>query len=230
VDNRREFGHAFELFQRAQRFLRDHLPVAGRIVPGLFERVDDPLYPPVALREALANAFCHRDYGAIGGSVGVAIYDDRLEISSTGPLRFGLTPEQLSMPHASQPWNPSIANVFYLRGLIEGWGRGTLKINELAHRAGLVRPEFSERAGEVVVRFFPGAYVPPARVSYDLTELQRSILAALADGGPASTAALQQRVGGAYSNSAILKNLQHLHTLRLVEKTGVTRGVLWRLN
>jgi ATP-dependent DNA helicase RecG len=80
IDNRQEIGHAFDLLQRAQRFLRDHLPVAGRIVPHLFERVDDPLYPPEALREALPNALCHRDYSIGSGSVGVAIYDDRLEI------------------------------------------------------------------------------------------------------------------------------------------------------
>lgn len=65
-DNRQENGNAFELFQRAQRFLQDYLPVAGKIVPRLFERVDDPLYPPLALREALANAICHRDYYAPG--------------------------------------------------------------------------------------------------------------------------------------------------------------------
>ncbi|HLM68634.1 MAG TPA: RNA-binding domain-containing protein, partial [Longimicrobium sp.] len=103
-DNQQETGNAFQLFMRAQRFLRDHLPVAGRIIPGLFERVDDPLYPPVALREALANALCHRDYGVHGGSVGIAIFDDRLEISSTGPLRFGLRAADLTGPHPSLPW------------------------------------------------------------------------------------------------------------------------------
>jgi ATP-dependent DNA helicase RecG len=105
-DNRQEVGNAFDLLIRAQRFLRDHLPVAGRIVPSVFERVDDPLYPPVALREALANALCHRDYSVAGGSVGVAIFDDRVEISSTGPLRFGIRPQDLLGPHASRPWNP----------------------------------------------------------------------------------------------------------------------------
>src|SRR5262249_15403033 len=63
LDNRQEYGHAFDLLLRGQRFFRDHLPVAGRIVPHLFERIDDPLYPPAALREALANALCHRDFG-----------------------------------------------------------------------------------------------------------------------------------------------------------------------
>jgi len=87
-DNRQEFGSAFDLFVRSQRFLRDHLPIAGRILPNVFERVDDPLYPMAALREALANALCHRDYSAGGGAVSIAIYDDRLEISSTGILPF----------------------------------------------------------------------------------------------------------------------------------------------
>lgn len=80
-DNRQYFGNAFRLMTLADRFLRDHLPIAGRIVPGLFERTDDPLHPPLALREALANAICHRDYSIGGGSVAVAIYDDRLEIT-----------------------------------------------------------------------------------------------------------------------------------------------------
>lgn len=80
TDNRQEYGNPLELSIRAQRFLRDHLPVAGRIVPNLFERIDDPLYPPAALREALANAICHRDYSAGGGAISIAIYDDRLGV------------------------------------------------------------------------------------------------------------------------------------------------------
>lgn len=228
-DSRQEVGNAFDLLQRAQRFLRDHLPVAGRVVPSLYERVDDPMYPPVALREALANAFCHRDYAIAGGSVGVAVYDDRLEILSTGRLRFGLRPEHLGEPHPSLPWNPVIAEVFYRRGLIERWGRGTLKIRELAQRAGLTRPEFEERASEVVVRFFPSGYIPPARVSYDLTDLQRALLVLLADYGPSSSTKLAERLEGRYSDRHLRSNLNQLADLGLVEKKGTTRGVVWRL-
>ena len=124
LDNRQFHDNAFGLLLKAERFLRENLPVSGRIVPTLFERIDDPLYPPEALREALANAFCHRDYTIGGGSVAVAIYDDRLEVTSSGTLHFGLTAEQLFLPHESLPWNPLIANVFYRRGFIERWGRG----------------------------------------------------------------------------------------------------------
>jgi ATP-dependent DNA helicase RecG len=122
VDSRQEIGNAFDLLVQAQEFLRSHLPVAGRIVPNRFERVDEPLYPPDAVREALSNAFCHRDYTAGAGSIGIAIYDDRLEISSPGPLPFGLTTEDLRQPHPSKPRNLLIAHAFYRRGIIEQWG------------------------------------------------------------------------------------------------------------
>jgi ATP-dependent DNA helicase RecG len=91
LDQRQLTGHAFELLREADLFLRRHLPVAGNFEPGVLERQDKPLFPPLALREALVNALCHRDYSIAGGAVSVAIYDDRLEISSTGLLPFGLT-------------------------------------------------------------------------------------------------------------------------------------------
>jgi ATP-dependent DNA helicase RecG len=229
VDNRQEMGHAFDLFVRAQRFLRDHLPIAGRIVPGLFERVDDPLYPPDALREALANALCHRDYTFGGGAVSVAIYDDRLEISSTGILPFGLTPEELTRPHASRPWNPLIAQAFYRRGIIEVWGRGTLKMAELTDQAGLAPPEFECSTGDVTVRFRPTRYVPPTRVGHDLTPLQREILQVLAQAGPISLGQLRERLALVPPRRTIQDNLQMLCRLGLVEVIGRAQGARWML-
>ena len=153
LDNRQFHGNAFSLLRAAERFLRDSLPIAGRIEEERFERIDEPLFPPLATREALANAFCHRDYSIGGGSIGVAIYDDRLEITSSGSLHFGLTPEKLFAPHESLPWNPLIADAFYRRGLIERWGRGTLRMAELTTEAGLPIPEIEDAGGCVRVRF-----------------------------------------------------------------------------
>ncbi len=75
---------------------------------------------------------------------------------SSGELHFGLTPDDLYRSHESRPWNPLIAGIFHKCGLVEQWGAGTLKIIRLMQAAGLVRPEFEERAGSLVVRFFPG--------------------------------------------------------------------------
>lgn len=227
-DNRQVRGNAFYLLQSAQRFLRDHLPVAGRIVPDLFERRDDPLYPLEALREALANAFCHRDYQMGGGSVSIGIFDDRLEISSTGRLPFGLTVEDLKRPHASRPWNPVIADVFFRRGLIEQWGRGTLRIAELTEQAGLATPEFEERGGEVVVRFFPTGFVAPRRIDHPLTSTQQEVLAAVADLGSARLAEIQEQVPD-LARETVQKELQNLRSFGLVELKGWARGARWRL-
>ena len=52
IDNRQVTGNAFELFEQAQIFFRNHLPVSGKILPDKFERVDEPLYPAAALSTA----------------------------------------------------------------------------------------------------------------------------------------------------------------------------------
>ncbi len=202
--------------------------MAGRIVPNLFERVDDPLYPPAALREAIANALCHRDYSIGGGSVSVAIYDDRLEIASTGVLPFDLTPADLTRPHPSRPWNPLIAQAFYRRGIIETWGRGTLKMAELTEQAGLPSPEFECAAGEVVVRFRPTRYVPPTRIGHDLSPLQRELLEVLAR-GPASLKQVLDSLTSKTPERTVQDNLQMLRSLGLVDATGKGRGARWML-
>jgi len=83
-DSREYWGHGFSLLKRAESFLMDHVPIAGRVVPGKMVREDRPLYPPRATREALANALCHRDYSIPGGAVSVAMYDEHLEIVGWG--------------------------------------------------------------------------------------------------------------------------------------------------
>ena len=228
LDNRQFHGNAFDLLMRADRFLRDNLPVAGRVVPNLFERIDDPLYPPQALREAVANALCHRDYAIGGGSIGVAIYDDRLEITSSGTLHFGLTVEDLYRPHESLPWNPLTAGVFYRRGIIEAWGRGTIKMAELTEQAGLPRPEFQEAAGTLLVRFRPSRYLPPKRVGHDLTEQQQAILQLLAEGGELALNEIHRKLGLGTLRS-VREDLAFLKRLGVLDSSGHARGARWCL-
>lgn len=229
LDNRQFHGNAFRLLNRGEKFLRENLPIAGRIVPELFQRKDDPLYPPVALREALVNAFCHRDYSIGGGSVAVAIYQDRLEITSSGTLHFELTAEKLFEPHESLPWNPLIARVFHRRGIIESWGRGTIKMAELTEQAGLPRPEIEEAAGCVVVRFRPSQYIPPRQVKQDLTERQQAILQFLSN---RLFGVSRSDIVAAVNSPelAVRDDLNHLRSLGLVMTYGHGRGAVWMLH
>lgn len=231
IDNKQVNAHAFELMRRAERFLIEHLPIAGRIVPGLFERQDAPLYPLEALREALANALCHRDYVSGGGSVSVGIYDDRLEIISSGDLHFGITPEDLYHPHESRPWNPLIADTFYRRGYIEKWGRGTLKMAELTEQAGLPRPQFDLMPGSIVVRFRPSRYVPPQIVKHDVSEAQQTILELLSqisDGLPVGVLAGKLENAG-LNYRQVRRQLNLLREFGLVEMRGEKKGARWYL-
>ena len=128
-------------------------------------------------------AFCHRIYTDTGGAVSVAIYDDRLEIWNDGKSPFDIKPEELKKDHISKPRNPLIATIFYNRGLIEKWGRGSQKIIDLCVKAGHPEPEFFEQFNSFVVRFLPRDYVPPYKISHDLTERQRHILQYLVNAG-----------------------------------------------
>lgn len=226
VDNRQFYGNAFRLLARADKLLREYLPVAGRVVPNLFERADDPLYPPVALREALANAICHRDYSIGGGSVSIAIFDDRLEIASSGTLHFGLKIDDLLSEHESLPWNPLMAAVFYRRGVVERWGRGTLVMADLVRRAGLPPPEFEETAGCVVVTFRPSRYRPPEQVRATLTDHQRELLALIDDRGRIALRELKA-VQDHRDEWAIKKDLAILKNLGLLDTGGYGRGAYW---
>lgn len=228
-DNRQVRGHAFKLLNRAQSFLREHLPVAGRVDPELFEREDEPLYPLEALREALANALCHRQYEIVGGSIGIGIFDDRLEITSTGRLPVGIAIEDLTEAHASQPRNPLIADVFYRRGLIEQWGRGTIRMAELTQEAGLAPPEFEERGGEFVVRFFPTRYVAPRRIDHQLDEVEQEVLQTVAERGPARLGQIHEALRSDIKRRTLQTTLQNLRSLDLVKLTGHGRGAYWRI-
>ncbi len=237
LDNRQFHGNAFTLLRAAERFLRDSLPIAGRIEEERFERIDEPLFPPLATREALANAFCHRDYSIGGASVGVAIYDDRLEITSSGSLHFGLTPEKLFSPHESLPWNPLIADAFFRRGIIERWGRGTLKMAELTKEAGLPAPEIEDAGGCVTVRFrhelTPNplriAVSPGSPVAFQLSEQQQTILGVLdrAEGSLALREVLAKLEPTA-DKRRVREDLAILKSRGLAVSSGHGRGARWR--
>lgn len=159
----------------------------------------------------------------------MALYDDRLEITSTGILPFGLMPEDLTRPHASRPWNPLIAQAFYRRGIIEAWGRGTLKMAELARQAGLVVPEWQCSVGEVIVRFWPTGYVAPTRVGHDLSPLQRQLLDVLTAVGPASVTNVLATLRDDVARRTVQENLALLRHLGLVESSGRGRALRWKI-
>jgi len=229
LDNRQVQGHVFHLLEEGMAFLLRHLPIAGRFEAGRIERIDEPLFPVAALREALVNALCHRSYAVSGGSVSIAIYDDRLEIWSDGSPPFGLRAEDLKRPHESRPRNPLITGVFYRRGLVEEWGRGTQMIVDLCVRAGHPEPEFIEERDSFGVRFLPSGYIAPHRVVHDLTQRQREILHILANADCLTFSEVRDRLTAPPSDRSIRNDLTQLRQLGLARLNGRGRGARWSL-
>lgn len=139
-DNQRAQGNIYELLDAAMAFCFKHLSLSAK-VEGLY-REEELSIPYKALRECCINAFCHRTYAHPGSSVGIAIYDDRVEIENTGSFPADLPLAELLREHRSKPRNPIIANVLYKSDVLENWGRGiSLMVNE-CRRVGIPDPEF----------------------------------------------------------------------------------------
>lgn len=172
LDNRQEYMQAFAMIREGMAFLDRTLPLAARFPEGKIFREDRLPVPPDALREILLNAVMHRDYTEPGGHVAIAIFDDRIEIRSTGRLPNGITVDMLSGPHLSKLRNPLIANTFHRTGAVEIWGRGTNRVIEECKQYGIPPPEFEERSETVIVTFW--APIGPSASSKKFCNIESS--------------------------------------------------------
>lgn len=96
----------------------------------------------------------HRDYLAPFGGISVHVYPNRPEIRNSGGLPNGITVESLARGNLSVLRNPDIANVLYLRGMMEKLGRGSLLILRECKEHGLPPPEWSVDPEGVTLTFF----------------------------------------------------------------------------
>ncbi|HPM00507.1 MAG TPA: ATP-binding protein, partial [Candidatus Cloacimonadota bacterium] len=124
-----------------------------------WQRADKLRYPRQAIREAIINAFIHRDYSFYSGLVFINIFPDKLTISNNGSLPEGWSVETLLSEHTSIPFNPKIAHIFYLRQWIELIGRGPEKMIKDCYNAGIAKPFWRTDAKTIQVTF-PGLRVP----------------------------------------------------------------------
>lgn len=151
IDNQQAHGNFFDLLDAGMGFFFKHLSLSGEIKG--FKREEHLDVPAAALREALINALCHRDYDIYQCSIGIAIYDDRIEIESPGLLPHQLTPKTIKRSHQSYPRNEVLANVLYQTTFLENWGSGIKRIMDACKAEGSPQPFWSESGGYTIVTF-----------------------------------------------------------------------------
>ncbi len=156
IDDRMIEETLIEQIDEAMDFIRKNINVKF-VMTGKPQRDQVWDYPLDALREALINAVCHRDY-TMPSNAEVRIYDDELTIWNPGGLPLGLTIEDLYKPHRSILRNKGIGAVFYEMGLIEQWGSGIEKMRGLCEKAELPAPMFEELQNGFQVTFRKDVY------------------------------------------------------------------------
>jgi len=114
-------GDIFYLVKKAEEYILKNIHI-GMKINGL-KRVDVPEIDREAFREAVINAFCHRDYNEFD-SVNIAVFKNRLEIRNPGVLFGGLTIKRIRTEMISERRNELIADIFHRIHLVERWGRG----------------------------------------------------------------------------------------------------------
>lgn len=146
VDRREYTGPLWEQIDDAFQFVLRNIHLGATIV-GIY-RQDVYEIPPDAIRELIINAMVHRSY-LDHGTIQVAVYDNRLEITSPGKLPMGQTMERMKEGY-SKIRNEALAHAFAYMNLIEHWGSGIPRIIDKVKAAGLREPEFI--GGEVDLR------------------------------------------------------------------------------
>ncbi|MGN0473760.1 MAG: RNA-binding domain-containing protein [Acutalibacteraceae bacterium] len=138
-------------FEKMETFM-DARNSEAELEEGLF-RISIPDFDKRAFREALVNAFCHRDYTVLG-RVRVLLDDDGLTISSPGGFIDGVTIQNLltAEPHGR---NPALADALKRIGLAERTGRGIDRIFEGSLMYGRPLPDYSESNSSMVKLFIP---------------------------------------------------------------------------
>ena len=146
VDRREYTGPLWKQIDEAFQFVLRNIHLGATIV-GVY-RQDIYEIPTDAIRELIINAMVHRSY-LDHGTIQVAVYDNRLEITSPGKLPMGQTLERMKEGY-SKIRNEALAHAFSYMNLIEHWGSGIPRIIEKVKAAGLREPEFI--GGEVDLR------------------------------------------------------------------------------
>ena len=113
--------------------------------------------PERALRELIVNAAIHRNY-QMSSSIQVAVFDDRVEISSPGSLYGTLTLEE-AMSGRSSLRNRTLARVLEKVGIVEGWGSGLKRICSDCLSYNIPFPVFIELGDMLRVNFYRPSYI-----------------------------------------------------------------------
>ena len=150
VDKREIDAPIQEQVEKAYQYVLEKINMGARF-QGVY-RQDIYELPPDSIRELIANALVHRNY-LEPESVQIALFSDRLEVTSPGSLMRGVTHEKMKEGF-SKIRNRALANAFAYMNLIEKWGSGFPRIFRDCRDYGLQEPEIIDFDGDLRVNLY----------------------------------------------------------------------------
>ena len=249
LDKREFTGPIYVQIEEAVDFVLRNIRL-GATIDGLVRKEKYEL-PPEAIREMIINAHCHRNL-LDESCVQIAIYDDRLEVTSPGGLYNGLTYEEVMNGH-SKIRNKGIANIFSQMGLVEAWGSGIKRILNEAEEYGLPKPRFQEFDNMFRVELFRNPYpmtddkekhrrsigeasekhrrsigeASEKQRKADLNDTQQKIVKLLSENPQLSAVKLAEKIGVASRN--IENNIKMLKEYGILIRHGSPKNGYWEV-
>ena len=232
-DIQRHHGPVLKLVDIAENYIKSNIHWRVEFT-GTLQRTEIPEIPVDAIREALLNSFCHKDY-ATGQSNEVAIYKNRIEIYNPGSFPEGFEPQDfIDRPERPIRRNPKIARILYYSKDIESFGTGLKRIADACEKA-RVRYEFKKLKSGFVVCFYRSGKsedkstdktvksTDKVRINTDkLNFSQKKVIEFILDNGKVTNKDVQQLLG--VKDSRALKILKELVEKDVVVKQGKLKG------
>ena len=224
LDQQQYEGDLLYLIEKAEEYVLRNIHI-GMKLEGL-SRIDVPEIDQEALREAIVNAFCHRDYRQ-HDSIDIAVFRDRVEIRNPGKLYGDLTIEKIKKEMASERRNKLIAELLHRIKYIEKWGRGIKLILSKEPKTSLkeVGQHFIvtfKRKSIVTPPLTPLAF-PPTQV----TELEAKILNLLAANPKLSRTELANTLG--IKIDTVKEYLKRLKDKKMLARKGGAQKGYWKV-
>jgi len=237
LDKREYAGALYEQIEEAVQFVLRNIRLGAEII-GMLRHESFEL-PMEGIRESIINAVIHRSY-LQNSCVQVALYDDRLEVSSPGALFGDLTLEK-ALAGSTAVRNPRIAKAFEEMDLYESWGTGLRRIQQSCKGYGLPDPEFLEIGDMFRVNLFRPPLVPhsdvtpkvapkvaPKTSAYNPAVLEKEILLLLKENPKMTKKAISERTG--VSERTVSRRFSALKQAGIIAYHGSTRDGYWVIN
>lgn len=200
----KQYDDAVSVFRRYYQY---------ELVQGVDRKTVDKI-PEEAFREAIANALVHRTWD-INSHVRVAMFSDRIEISSPGGLPKGITGEEYLNGSISNLRNPIIGNVFFRLQYIEMFGTGIRRIKETYANAP-IKPDFNLTENSISV------ILPCVDRKIEASADGTKIIALLDEGMILSSREISEKLG--WSKDKAIRVLNILLAAGYIKKAGSGRG------